>query len=45
MCSPGRPLLVGYPFRAISDGELQEGAVYLPSLARIGKSFAYRKIS
>lgn len=25
MCSPGRPLLIGYPFWAGSDGGLQEG--------------------
>lgn len=42
MCSPGRPLLVGYPFWAGSDGGLQEERYFSLSLARIGKRFANR---
>lgn len=39
MCSPGRHLLIGYPFWAGSDGGLQEGRYLSLSLARIGKNF------
>ena len=42
-CAPQvDPFSFGYPFWAGSDGGLQEGRYLSLSLARIGKSFAYR---